>query len=65
MATFFHSYGIGCHGTYWHDNFGSWMSHGCVNMRNQDALWVYRWTTPVVKHSEWYKMGRGTPVQVI
>lgn len=64
-VSFFHSAGIGCHGTYWHDNFGSWMSHGCVNMRNQDAQWVYRWTTPVIGHSDWYKMGRGTLVQVI
>lgn len=64
-VSFFHSDGIGCHGTYWHDNFGSWMSHGCVNMRNEDAKWVYRWSTPVIKHSEWYRMGRGTLVQVV
>ena len=64
-VSFFHSFGIGCHGTYWHDNFGSWMSHGCVNMRNEDAKWIYRWSTPVIKHSDWYKIGRGTLVQVI
>jgi hypothetical protein len=64
-VSFFHSYGIGFHGTYWHDNFGSWMSHGCVNMRNEDALWIYRWTTPAIKHDEWYTLGKGTLVQVI
>lgn len=64
-VSFFHSYGIGTHGTYWHDNFGSWMSHGCVNMRNEDAKWVYRWSTPAIRHWEWYKMGRGTLVQVV
>lgn len=64
-VSFFHSDGIGFHGTYWHDNFGSRMSHGCVNMRNEDAKWLYRWTTPKIKHSEWYKLGRGTQVQVI
>jgi hypothetical protein len=64
-VSFFHSDGIGCHGTYWHDNFGSLMSHGCVNMRNTDAKWVYRWTTPVIQHAEWYRMGRGTTVQVV
>ncbi|MFN2214838.1 MAG: L,D-transpeptidase [Anaerolineales bacterium] len=64
-VSFFHSYGIGTHGTYWHENFGSWMSHGCVNMRNEDAKWVYRWSTPVIKHWEWYTMGRGTLVQVV
>lgn len=62
---YFHSYGIGFHGTYWHNNFGSWMSHGCVNMRNEDAKWIYRWTTPVINHEDWYKLGRGTLVQVI
>ena len=29
------------HGTYWHYNFGSPMSHGCVNMTNADAKWFY------------------------
>ena len=24
--------GYGLHGTYWHDNFGQPMSHGCVNL---------------------------------
>ena len=64
-VSFFHSYGIGFHGTYWHNNFGSWMSHGCVNMRNEDAKWIYRWTTPVINYQDWYKLGRGTLVQVI
>ncbi len=36
---FYQGYGI--HGTYWHDNFGQPMSHGCVNMTNDDALWFY------------------------
>jgi hypothetical protein len=34
----------GFHGTYWHNNFGnpsSNMSHGCVNMRVEDAKWAY------------------------
>ncbi len=64
-VTFFHSYGIGFHGTYWHDNFGVRMSHGCVNMRNQAAQWIFRWTTPEIKHTEWFKKGRGTLIQVI
>lgn len=38
---FFKSYAI--HGTYWHDNFGHPMSHGCVNMTNDDAKWIYEW----------------------
>lgn len=39
--------GVALHGTYWHNNFGYSMSHGCVNMRNADAKWMFRWTTPV------------------
>jgi lipoprotein-anchoring transpeptidase ErfK/SrfK len=38
------------HATYWHDNFGQPMSHGCVNMRTADAEWLYNWAsigTPV------------------
>ncbi len=48
---FYRGYAI--HGTYWHNNFGSPMSHGCVNMKTQDAAWVFNWAsigTPVVTH---------------
>lgn len=64
-VSFFHGTGVGMHGTYWHDNFGSRMSHGCVNMRNADAKWIYRWTSPQTRPDEWFKPGRGTIVQVI
>jgi lipoprotein-anchoring transpeptidase ErfK/SrfK len=33
--------GYGLHGTYWHSNFGTPMSHGCVNLRTSDAGWVF------------------------
>jgi LysM repeat protein len=45
--------GYAIHGTYWHNNFGRPMSHGCVNMRTQDAGWLFNWAsvgTPVVTH---------------
>lgn len=61
---FFHAVGVGFHGTYWHDNFGTPMSHGCVNMRNEDSKWLYRWSTPTIEHHEWYTRGSGTLVQV-
>ena len=35
--------GYALHGTYWHNNFGRPMSHGCINMTNADALWLYQW----------------------
>jgi lipoprotein-anchoring transpeptidase ErfK/SrfK len=35
--------GYGLHGTYWHNNFGTPMSHGCVNLSIPDAEWLYNW----------------------
>ena len=52
--------GVAIHGTYWHNNFGVTMSHGCVNMRSEDAKWVYRWTTPPPNAPVTYR----TPVEV-
>jgi lipoprotein-anchoring transpeptidase ErfK/SrfK len=40
--------GFGLHGTYWHNNFGHPMSHGCVNMRTPDAETLFYWTSPPV-----------------
>ena len=34
------------HGTYWHNNFGTPMSHGCVNLSIEDAEWLYNWSFP-------------------
>lgn len=33
--------GYALHGTYWHNNFGTPMSHGCVNLETGDAEWVF------------------------
>jgi len=56
--------GVAFHGTYWHTNFGMTMSHGCVNMRNEDAKWIFRWTTPIWKPGVWEERGWGTRVIV-
>jgi lipoprotein-anchoring transpeptidase ErfK/SrfK len=48
---FYEDYGF--HGTYWHNNFGSPMSRGCVNLSMDDAAWLYDWAsvgTPVSVH---------------
>jgi len=37
--------GYGLHGTYWHNNFGVPMSHGCVNLRVSDAAWLFNWAS--------------------
>ena len=38
---FFRGYAI--HGAYWHNNFGTPVSHGCVNMRVDEAKALYDW----------------------
>ena len=38
---FYQGYGI--HGTYWHNNFGQPMSHGCVNLPTSEAQWFFNW----------------------
>ncbi len=43
--------GFSLHGTYWHNNFGHPMSHGCVNMRIVDAQKLYNWVNPVTTGS--------------
>ncbi len=44
-ATRFRS-GLYFHAAYWHDQFGTAKSHGCVNLSPHDAKWVYDWTEP-------------------
>jgi LysM repeat protein len=48
---FYQGYAI--HGTYWHNNFGQPMSHGCVNLPSEEAAWFYEFASV------------GTPVKVI
>ncbi len=38
---FYRGYAI--HGAYWHNNFGSRMSNGCVNLSVDDARRLYEW----------------------
>ena len=44
---YFH-YGYALHGAYWHDKWGTPTSHGCVNLKIEDAEWLYKWTDPQV-----------------
>lgn len=37
--------GYGLHGTFWHNNFGTPMSHGCVNLPTDDAGWLFNWAS--------------------
>jgi hypothetical protein len=40
---YFTAGGAAIHGTYWHENFGTQHSHGCVNLLPADAKLLYRW----------------------
>lgn len=40
---FYEDYGL--HGTYWHNNFGTPMSRGCVNLTIDDAAWLFNWAS--------------------
>jgi hypothetical protein len=67
-TTLFVGTGIAIHATYWHNNFGVPLSHGCVNARPQDARWIFRWTTPIVSYDPGditVSMPGGTKVEVI
>ena len=56
--------GVAFHGTYWHTNFGTRMSHGCINMRNDEAKWLFRWLNPVMKTDTMSTIGMGSQVIV-
>ncbi len=45
--------GYAIHGAYWHNNFGTPVSHGCINLPVNNAQWLFEWTkigTPVIIH---------------
>jgi lipoprotein-anchoring transpeptidase ErfK/SrfK len=37
--------GYSLHGTYWHNNFGTPMSHGCINMKTPEVAQIFNWAT--------------------
>ena len=65
-TSFFTSEGTAFHGTYWHNDYGRPRSHGCVNLKSEDAKWVYRWCRPEVPIGEDYLHlpGEGTRVLI-
>lgn len=40
---YFHG-GVAFHMAYWHDRFGTPMSHGCVNLSPIDSRWLFEWS---------------------
>jgi len=65
-VSYFTGNGIAFHGTYWHNDYGTPHSHGCVNMTPKAARWIYLWTDPRVPNDKYYyEEAHGTQVQVI
>ncbi|MBX3000068.1 MAG: LysM peptidoglycan-binding domain-containing protein [Caldilineaceae bacterium] len=42
------------HGTTWHANFGRPASRGCINMRTDEAKWLFEWAEPVHTSQGWF-----------
>lgn len=40
--------GVAIHSTYWHNNYGEPSSRGCVNVKPEDAKWIFRWSQPQI-----------------
>lgn len=46
FVMFFGPKGEALHGTYWHNDFGTRRSHGCINLKTEDAWFLFRWIYP-------------------
>lgn len=61
--------GVAIHGTYWHNDFGTPHSHGCVNVTATAAKWIFRWVTPSISYPDYTSFANegnaGTPVTVV
>ncbi|HIE25614.1 MAG TPA: twin-arginine translocation signal domain-containing protein, partial [Anaerolineales bacterium] len=66
-VSFFTGNGNAFHGTYWHNDFGDPRSHGCINMPDNHAKFIYLWSTPHVPPDKDYLHlpGEGTRVTII
>ena len=42
---YFKEGGYALHAAYWHNDFGHQASHGCVNLKPEDAQWLYNWAS--------------------
>ena len=65
-VTYFADTGVAFHGTYWHNDFTSPHSHGCINLPISIAKWIYLWTEPAIApRAKKITSQYGTPVEVI
>lgn len=60
--------GVAIHSCFWHNDYGTPRSNGCVNARPEDSKWIFRWTTPHVSldpGDQTVSMPGGTIVDVV
>ncbi|WP_231506114.1 L,D-transpeptidase [Planktothrix serta] len=52
--TMYYDGGMAIHGAYWHNLFGTPVTHGCTNVAVNHAKWLFDWAsvgTPVIVHN--------------
>lgn len=47
-TSLFSGNGVAIHSTFWHNDYGTPRSHGCINAKPEDAKWIFRWTSPQI-----------------
>ncbi|MBN1875027.1 MAG: L,D-transpeptidase [Anaerolineae bacterium] len=68
FPVYFTGSGVAIHGTYWHHDYGRPQSHGCVNVPNEAAKWIFRWVDPPTDYEDnlhYIKYGKGTKIVVV
>jgi hypothetical protein len=60
--------GEAIHSTFWHNDFGTPRSRGCINVAPDDAKWIFRWSEPYIPYDVGdltVSMPGGTVVEVV
>jgi hypothetical protein len=57
---------VALHGAFWHDAFGTPVSHGCINLPPIAAAWLFDWAQPALPHG-WHAVmpQPGAPVLTV
>ncbi len=56
--------GYALHAAYWHDDFGTPRSHGCINLSPEDARWLFDWTEPQLPRG-WHGVRTSSPTGTV
>jgi hypothetical protein len=61
FPTFLTWSGVAIHSTYWHNDYGTQRSHGCLNVPPEVSKWVWRWTAPYAPYAPYDNWDYFTP----